>query len=99
VERVISVFSGLPIRLSSERWSHITEEHPELNGKEEEVLETIFKPQKIYEGSNGELLATREIEPGKYIIVVYKEQSPEGFIITAFYTRRIRALERRKQIW
>jgi hypothetical protein len=36
---------------------------------------------------------------GKYIVVVYREQENDGFVITAFLTRRIRSLERRKQVW
>jgi len=99
VQKVFSGFSGIPIRLTDERWEHITEEHPEFLDKESEVLRTIEKPEKIYEGNNGELLAVRETEPKKFIVVVYKETPPEGYIITAFYTRRIRSLQRRKQIW
>ena len=99
MQKVISGFTGLPIRLTTERWQHILEEHPELEDKDSEILQAIEIPEKIYEGNNGELLAVREVEPGKIIVVVYKEDSPEGFVITAFYTRRIRSLERRKQVW
>ncbi len=64
------------------------------------ALETIEKPFAIFEGNAGELLAAREIEPGKYIIVAYREVSSEdGFIITAFLTRRWNQIERRKKIW
>jgi len=46
------------------------------------------------------LLATREIEPGKHLIVVYKElDNEDGFIITAFLTRKIKQLERRVKLW
>jgi hypothetical protein len=42
----------------------------------------------------------REIEKGKYIVVIYKELSKEnGFVITAFLTRRRKKLERRRKIW
>lgn len=34
--------NGLPIRLTDERWTHITEEHCELAGLRSEVLETVF---------------------------------------------------------
>ena len=33
--------NGVPIRLTDERWTHITEEHCELAGLRLEVLETI----------------------------------------------------------
>ena len=92
--------SGVPIRLTEERWLHITEEHCELAGYSSEVLETIANPEAVYEGTAGELLAARQIEPGKYLVVVYREQtSTDGFVITAFLTRRRRQLERRKKLW
>jgi len=92
--------NGVPIRLTQERWLHITEEHSELAGYMFEVLEAVDDPQVIYKGGADELLAVREVEPGKFLVVVYKELSVEdGFVITAFLTRRIRQLEGRKSIW
>ncbi|MBE0517562.1 MAG: hypothetical protein IBX41_09325 [Methanophagales archaeon] len=88
------------IRLTEERWFHITEEHSELAGYYFDVLETVEEPEAIYEGKTGECIAVREIEKGKYIMVIYKELSKEdGFVITAFLTRRRRQLERRREIW
>jgi hypothetical protein len=92
--------NNVPIRLSKERWFHITEEHSEMAGYYFEVLETIEEPEAIYEGKAGECLAIREVERGKYIVVVYREiSSDDGFIITAFLTKRKRQLERRRKIW
>ena len=65
-----------------------------------DVLETIQEPGAIYEGKEGELLATKEIEPEKYIVVVYKEiDKTDGFVITAFLTKRIKQVERRIKLW
>jgi len=97
-ERAISR-NGVPIRLTFERWVHITEEHCELAGMRLDVLATISEPTRIIAGQEEELLAIREIEPGKYLVVVYRELGDDGFIITAFLTRRIASLNRRKQIW
>ena len=92
--------NNVPIRLTEERWFHITEEHSELAGCYFEVLETIEDPEAIYEGKSGEYLAVREIEKDKYIVVVYRETSKDdGFVITTFLTRRKRQLERRRKIW
>ncbi|MBZ5564651.1 MAG: hypothetical protein LAP13_19805 [Acidobacteriia bacterium] len=99
MEQVVESKSGAHIRLNDERWAHIIEGHAELDGLRPDVLETIAKPARIYAGSGGELLATRELEVGKWLVVVYREIGKEGFIITAFVTRRIAALERRKQLW
>lgn len=92
--------NGVPIRLPQERWFHITEEHSEMAGYYFEVLETVQSPVAIYQGAGGECIATREIEISKYIVVIYREINKEdGFIITAFLTRRKKQLERRKKLW
>lgn len=92
--------NGVTIRLPDERWVHITEEHAEMAGYLYDVLETVQEPLAVFEGNEGELLTAREIEPGKYIIAVYREVSSEdGFIITAFLTKRWKSLERRKKAW
>jgi hypothetical protein len=92
--------TGVTIRLPAERWIHITEEHAEMAGYLYEVLETVQEPLVIFKGNLDELLAAREINPGKYIVVVYREMNKEdGFIITAFLTTRWKQLERRKKIW
>ena len=91
--------NGVPIRLTDERWAHITEEHDELAGLRQEVLQTVAGPQRIVAGRAGELLALRELENGKWLAVVYRELRDDGFVITAFATRRLRSFEKRKQLW
>ncbi len=89
----------IPIRLTDERWLHITEEHCELAGFRLEVLETISNPSRIFAGRHGELMAVREIEKNKFLVVVYREIEKDGFIITAFVTRRTKSLWRRTLVW
>lgn len=91
--------NNIPIRLMDERWAHITEEHCELAGMRPEILETITAPERILAGNQNELLAVREVKPGKYLVVVYREVNHDGFVITAFATRRVQSLQRRKQVW
>lgn len=91
--------NGLPIRLTDERWAHIIEEHGELSDMQSEVLETIDQPMRILAGGREECLAIREQEPGKFLVVVYRESESDGFVITAFLTRRMYALSRRRQKW
>ncbi|MEA3438130.1 MAG: hypothetical protein U9R43_16825 [Thermodesulfobacteriota bacterium] len=98
IETVLSQ-NNIPIRLTDERWAHITEEHCELAGMRLEVLEAIENPSRILAGGEEELLAIQETEKGKFLVVVYRELNNDGFIITAFLTRRIKSLNRRKQIW
>ena len=91
--------NGVRIRLTDERWAHIAEEHCELAGMRPDVLETVSGPGRILEGTGGELLAVREVEPGKFLVAVYRELGDNGFVITAFLTRRERSLDRRRQLW
>jgi hypothetical protein len=67
---VVKSKNKIPIRLTKERWFHITEEHSEMAGYYFEVLETVEEPEAIYEGKVEEYIAVREIEKGKYIVVV-----------------------------
>lgn len=92
--------NGIPIRLTMERWFHITEEHSEMAGYFYEILEAVSDPTTVFQGSFNELIAARETEPGKFLVVVYKEtDETDGFVITAFFTRRIKQLERRVKLW
>ena len=91
--------NGVTIRLTDERWAHITEEHCELAGSRLEVLEAVEDPSRILAGSNGELLAVKEISGGIHLVVVYREVEDDGFIITAFMTSKTEWLNRRNKIW
>ena len=95
----VSSRNGIAIRLTDERWSHITEEHAELAGYRREVLEAIAEPERILSGGTGELLSLKKQKDGKLLVVVYRESSDDGFVITAFLTRREASLNRRKQLW
>jgi len=91
--------SGVSVRLTEECWGHIIEEHGELAFLRTEVLQTVMEPERIVEGKVGELLALREFERGKWLVVVYRELGNDGFIITAFLTSKRRSFEQRKQVW
>ena len=92
--------NGVSIRLPDERWAHIEYEHDDLAGLKNEVLRTVAEPDRILAGGEGELLAVRQLEQGKWLVVAYKELSTsDGFVITAYLTRRMRQLERRTVLW
>ena len=99
MDETVKSKNGIQIRLTAERWAHITEEHCELAGMREEVLETISAPLRVLAGNRGALIAIREVEAGKFLVVPYREMASDGFIITAFLTRRVGSLNRRKQVW
>ncbi len=98
IDRVVSK-GGIAIRLTDERWAHISEEHCELAELRSEVVETVSHPDRILLGGDGEQVAVRQLEQGKHLVVVYREHIDDGFIITAFFTRRVRSRDKRRQIW
>jgi len=82
---------GVPIRMTTERWSHISKGHPEIAPYYDETLETIEHPDYVYQGTNNELLAVKSFTNSLRIsiVVVYKETSNEdGFVITAYISSR-----------
>jgi hypothetical protein len=90
----------VPIRLTEERWLHITEEHSEMAGYYSEVLEAIENPRTIYEGKSGECIAVKEINATQYLVVIYREiRKEDGFVITAFLTSRPKQFEKRRKLW
>ncbi len=87
------------IRLTTERWYHIIENHCELAGSVFEVLDTVEVPDLIISGISGELLSLKKINK-KYLAVIYRETDKDGFIITAFWTSDLKQLlKKRKIIW
>jgi hypothetical protein len=82
--------SGVPIRLTDERWFHIVENHDDVAGYYDDVLETVEDPDLILRGYRGALIAVRQLRGRKYLAVIYKEVSrKDGFIITAYFTSEI----------
>ncbi|MBU4298791.1 hypothetical protein KJ636_02010 [Patescibacteria group bacterium] len=91
--------NNVKIRLTTERWYHVSENHCELAGSAFQVLESIEAPDLIIKGLSGELLSLKEINK-RYLVVIYRETNKDGFIITAFYTIHLKQLLRkRKIIW
>ncbi|ASC72739.1 hypothetical protein XM38_036970 [Halomicronema hongdechloris C2206] len=101
---VVTSVNGVTIRLTEERWSHILEQHPELEGCQTLILATVESPERVLAGGNGQLIAVQSISEGKWLLVVYREIETQdviedGFIVTAFFNKRLRYLEGKKQIW
>ena len=93
---VLSV-EGVPIRLTTERWFHIVENHDDIAGHYDDVLETVENPDIVLRGYRGSLIAARGYGRRRYLAVVYRQVSAEdGFIITAYFTSKI---DRKKAIW
>ena len=51
--------NSVPIRLTSERWLHIVENHDEMAGYYDDVLLAVESPDIVLRGYRGSLLAVR----------------------------------------
>ncbi len=94
--------SGVKIRLTQERWKHITNSHLEIGDKDfPKIMDTIKDPEIILKGDTGELLAVKKKPRSKvFFVVPYKEVDKEdGFVITAYITTDLRWLLQREVIW
>jgi hypothetical protein len=99
---IVESHNKIPVRLTTERWAHIINRHPEMASLRERVLETVSAPDYIQAGDFGELLAVRFYPrtplTQKFLVVAYREQAEnDGVILTAYLARR--PSSRRKIIW
>jgi len=87
--------TGRKIRLTKKQWSHINKKHPQIASNKEEIIETLKNPLKIikpYEGTKHyyyKYFKHSKI-PEKCLKVIVNYLNGEGFIITAFFDRKIR---------
>lgn len=92
----------IPVRLTDERWQHVSTGHPEMADFYFEILETIENPSVVYYGNEDELIAVSKENQhsGKFFVVVYKEVSEkDGFIITAYLSNKPAFFEKKKILW
>ncbi len=89
--------NGVPVRLTTERWFHIVENHDEVAGYYDDVLDVVDQPDLVLQGYRGSLVAIRGYGRNRYLMVVYRELSEDdGFIITAYFSSK---LDRKKIVW
>jgi len=83
MDKVMSV-DGVPIRLTEERWFHIVENHDDMAGHYDDVLETISDPDLVLPGYHGSFIAVRNYGRRRFLFAIYREASgDDGFVITA----------------
>lgn len=94
--------NSITIRLTDERWFHITSSHKEIDTASFlSITQTIKTPDIIFQGDHGELLAVKKQSRRKnWVVVVYTERDlSDGFVLTAYLTTDFRWLLKRKIIW
>ena len=90
---------GRRIRMTEERWHHILS-HSEMMGQEEKIKETIGEPELLMRSkhdSRVELYYRFYVQTPateKYLLVAVKVTDEEGFVITSFFTDKIKKGER-----
>lgn len=86
------------VRLTEERWRHITGSHDDLAGYASEVLKCIEEPDYLVKGIAEESIACKKYGD-KYLVSIYKEDNRDGFVITAYFTKKIGKLLKRGILW
>ncbi len=104
MKRLIKSKNNVHIRLTDERWSHITTSHTDMNDNKDLLFKTVEYPDMILKGVSDELRAVRFFQKThlgpKYLMAAYKELNhKEGFIITAYKTSKIDKIVKRGVIW
>jgi hypothetical protein len=95
--------SGIGIRLTAERWAHIVEAHDYMAGNQDLIFETVENPDIIVQGEKEEMISLRHYDKTsistKTMVVFYREQKADGFIITAFMTSRPEKIQSKGVVW
>lgn len=85
------------VRLTKERWSHILQEHPEMSDQMESIIETVRNARIIKQSHRDSMTKfyyryKKERREAPYLLVAIKYLNGEGYIITSFYTNKIKGL-------
>jgi hypothetical protein len=85
------------LTLSERAWKHIRDRHPEVSRYEDQVKDTVARPEQILAGKQDErkaikYLATTHIGP-KYLVVVYRQKDANKIIITAYFTSDLKRIK------
>ncbi len=88
--------------LPDRAWKHIRERHPEVSSYKQLISDVLAKPEVIVKGKRAELKAIRYVPKThlgpKYLVVVYRGESDQKRIITAYFTSNLRKV-RGEVVW
>ncbi len=85
VRGVVTDPDGRRIELTDERWGHIVERHPEIGGRDDEVLQAVEVPDERMPGvlRNEEWYYAKTYAPSNWLKVVVAYAEGRGYIVTA----------------
>jgi hypothetical protein len=94
-DETLTDHQGRVIRLTEERWTHVLE-HPEMVGQRARLTETLGEPEVIIATEKDpnvhvyHRLYERTPVTRKYLVVAVKVLDEGAFVLTAYFTSRIR---------
>jgi hypothetical protein len=93
---------GKRIRLTRPQWIHILDHHKEMENQTEKLRETLQYPDFIAYNESEDTYRYYKFFPEtpvspKHVLVLTKHLNDGGFIITAFFLRKIR--EKGRLVW
>lgn len=95
-------YDGRRVRLTEVQWMHIIFFHLEVAKVKNRIEETLKSPDIVAEGATNDtricykLYQSTPVASLKYLAVVTRLLNEEGFIITSYFTERVR---RGKILW
>lgn len=86
------------IKILKRGWDNIAKiKHPELNGKLTELIKTLQESKEIWQSKSDKQVKLYYLKiKKKYFCVICKHYNNHGFLITAYYTYKIKG---NKKIW
>ena len=89
---------GRTIYLTNERWNHIKSDHVEMSAELENIKTVLKEPNFVKKSEYDENVrfyygyCKDRKSQAKYLLIAIKYLNGNGFIITAFYTNRVKGL-------
>jgi len=79
------------IRITREYWNYIArKKHPEVKGKKQQAVETLLNPDIIKRSSADDKVFLYYLKlQDRYLCIVIKNLNGQGFIITAYITKKL----------
>ena len=82
------------VRLTKAQWDHITMRHREMKGQESRIMMTLQAPDSVLYSKGDDhyqyhRFFSKTPVTEKHLLVIVKHLDDEGFVITAFFLRKI----------
>lgn len=75
---------GRCVELTNERWGHIVERHPDIESRDDEILQAVREPDRRVAGAlgNEEWFCAKTDAPSNWLKVVVAYAEGRGYIVT-----------------